>query len=184
MTRIKIFFITLLGFFILGLLIPQDLQMPVKGANSRDYNSKSFWAEPWGNSDTHKGVDIFAKKGTEIRSATHGIILLTGDYYPAGKFIVSLGPKWRFHYYAHLDKITTKLFSFVSKNTILGTVGNTGNANNTPSHLHYVIATPLPYFWKKDSTTDGWMKMFILNPIPYLKSYEKAVESKISQKNY
>ena len=51
---------------IIGFLIPQNLKMPVKGATKSDYNSKSFWFYPWGKSVTHKGIDIFAKKGTEI----------------------------------------------------------------------------------------------------------------------
>ena len=84
-----------------------------------------------------------------------------------GKFVVILGPKWRLHYYAHLDEIKTKRLSFVTKNTEIGTVGNSGNAAKTPAHLHYGIATTIPYPWRMDNAPLGWQKMFYLNPIDY-----------------
>ncbi|EMP01631.1 hypothetical protein LEP1GSC171_1035 [Leptospira santarosai str. HAI1380] len=35
----------------------------MEGANQSSYSIDSFWFYPWGKSITHKGVDIFAKKG-------------------------------------------------------------------------------------------------------------------------
>tara|TARA_R110002096_G_scaffold373980_1_gene567537 strand:- start:221 stop:736 length:516 start_codon:yes stop_codon:yes gene_type:complete len=160
--------LTILGIIVIGLLIPQNLKMPVDKATTKDFNNKSYWAYPWGKSVTHKGVDIFAKKGTNIHSSTNGIVLITGNQYPGGKYAVVLGPKWRLHYYAHMDEIKTSAVSFVNQKSIIGTVGNTGNAINTPSHLHYSIITPIPYPWRVDDNIQGWMKMFILNPIDYL----------------
>lgn len=61
------------------------------------------------------------------------------------------------------------LGKFVSPSTIIGTVGNTGNAKTTPSHLHYGIATLVPYPWRIDASPLGWQKIFYLNPIDYLK---------------
>ena len=162
---------TLLGItaiILLGLLIPQNLQMPVVGAGSNDYNHDTFWYEGWGTSIVHKGVDIFAKKGTRVNSATWGIVLITAERGKGGKFVVILGPKWRLHYYAHLDEIKTRLFAFVTQETEIGTVGNTGNAITTPAHLHYGIGTLIPYLWRIDSAPLGWQKMFYLNPIDYL----------------
>lgn len=66
-------FLTLLGF-----LIPQKLRMPVEGGTRKSYSEKSFWAYPWGRSATHKGVDIFVKKGTNIHATTAGTVLYTG----------------------------------------------------------------------------------------------------------
>ena len=59
-----------------GLLIPQNLIIPVEGADKNDWNPKTFWYYPWGKSITHKGVDIFAKEGTNVLSSVNGIILL------------------------------------------------------------------------------------------------------------
>lgn len=40
---IKLITLGALVIFLIGLLIPQNLQMPVDGANSGDYNHKTFW---------------------------------------------------------------------------------------------------------------------------------------------
>lgn len=153
---------------LLGLIIPQNLKMPVVGADSSSYNHKTFWYEGWGTSIVHKGIDVFAKRGTRVNSATWGIVLLATEYGKGGKFIVVLGPKWRLHYYAHLDEIKTQPFAFVTQDTEIGTVGNTGNAITTPAHLHYGIGTLIPYLWRIDDASLGWQKMFYLNPIDYL----------------
>ena len=160
--------IGILSIILVGFLIPQNFKMPVVGADSNRYNHETFWYEGWGTSIVHKGVDVFAKKGTSVHSSTKGIVLATADYGKGGKFVLILGPKWRVHYYAHLDEIKTKRFAFVGHDTEIGTVGNTGNAANTPAHLHYAIATPIPYPWRIDNAPLGWQKMFYLNPIDYL----------------
>lgn len=152
----------------IGMLIPQNLKMPVVGGNNNSYNHKSFWHGGWGSSIVHKGIDVFAKRGTVVHSATIGIVLLTAESGKGGKFVLVLGPKWRLHYYAHLNEIRTRSFALVGHNTEIGTVGNTGNARNTPAHLHYSIGTLIPYPWRVDGATLGWQKMFYLNPIDYL----------------
>ena len=153
---------------LIGLAIPQNLKMPVEGAGRYSYNHETFWYEGWGTSIVHKGIDVFAKKGTRINSATPGIVLMTAEYGKGGKFVVVLGPKWRLHYYAHLDEITTYCFALVGHNTQIGTVGKTGNAATTPPHLHYGIGTLIPYPWRMDDAPLGHQKAFYLNPIDYL----------------
>ena len=154
--------------FIAGFLIPQNFTMPVKGATSKSYSQNSFWFYPWGKSVTHKGVDIFAKRGTEVHPATGGLVIFSGKLGRGGNAVMVLGPKWRLHYYAHLDTINKGLFSFVTKNSIIGTVGSTGNAAGKPPHLHYTIKTLVPYIWRGDESVQGWKKMFYLNPVEYL----------------
>ena len=159
----------ILAFILVGFFIPQNLKMPVQGATTNDFNHQSFWYYPWGSSIVHKGVDIFAKKGTSIHAATIGLVLYTGNAGKGGNAVIALGPKWRLHYYAHLDKITTSAFSLVGHGSKIGTVGNTGNAATTPAHLHYGIGTMCPFPWRMDNAPLGWQKMFYLNPIDYLK---------------
>lgn len=154
--------------FLIGLLIPQSFEMPVENASKADFNKDSFWYYPWGKSGTHKGVDIFAKAGTSLHSATPGLVLYTGNLSLGGKVVLVLGPKWRFHYYAHLDEISTSSFRFINTKTQIGTVGNTGNAAGKPAHLHYSILTLVPYVWRIDTAPQGWLKMFYLNPIDFL----------------
>ncbi len=144
----------------IGLCIPQNFQMPVAEATKDNYNQKSFWYYPWGKSGTHKGVDIFAKTGTPIFSSISGIVVYCGQLNRGGNVVAILGPKWRIHYYAHLDSIKTSLFSFVGHKDIIGTVGTSGNAQGKSPHLHYSIATVVPYVWQIDTDHQGWKKMF------------------------
>jgi peptidoglycan LD-endopeptidase LytH len=153
---------------LIGFLVPQSLKMPVKGATIKSYSQDSYWYFPWGKSITHKGVDIFAKKGTSVYSSTNGIVIFKGQIEMGGNVVLILGPKWRLHYYAHLDSINTKQFSLVSVKSQIGTVGTTGNAIGKSPHLHYAIKTIIPYLWRFDKSRQGWKKMFYLNPIPYL----------------
>lgn len=81
---------------------------------------------------------------------------------------LTLGPKWRLHYYAHLADIKTSSFSWLSRAENIGTVGSSGNAIGKPPHLHYSIITLIPYLWRVDKDKQGWKKMFYLNPIDYL----------------
>lgn len=157
------------GLFVLlaGYLIPQNLSNPVAFADNKSYNPKSFWYYPWGKSGTHKGVDIFAKEGTDVISSTGGLVVFTGEIQLGGKVVVVLGPKWRLHYYAHLKDINTGLFSWTNKGKKIGTVGTTGNAKGKAPHLHYSIVTIIPYPWRIDRDKQGWKKMFYLNPISY-----------------
>lgn len=94
--------------------------------------------------------------------------MYAGEISLGGKFVLVLGPKWRLHYYAHLDELKTHSLTFVTKKSLIGTVGISGNAAEKPPHLHYSILTIIPYIWKMDSDKQGWKKMFYLNPIEFL----------------
>lgn len=153
---------------VIGFLIPQNFTIPVEGAGKGDWNEESFWFYPWGKSVTHKGVDIFADEGINVLSSTSGLVLFKGDSGRGGNVVLILGPKWRLHYYAHLKEIDTGSFNFTKSGEIIGTIGKTGNAANTPPHLHYSILTIIPYPWRIDKDKQGWKKIFFLNPIKYL----------------
>ena len=153
----------------IGLLIPQSFKMPVSGATNSSYHPESFWYYPWGKSVTHKGVDIFASKGTPVVSSTYGFVVLKGKMGIGGNAVIVLGPKWRIHYYAHLHEIKTGWFYFTWPGKKIATVGTSGNAQGKSPHLHYTIATLIPYPWRIDFDHQGWKKMFYLNPIDYLK---------------
>ena len=61
----------------IGFLLPQNMIIPVKDATTNSWDDESFWAYPWGSSITHKGIDIFADKGTDIIASTYGIVVYT-----------------------------------------------------------------------------------------------------------
>ncbi|MBI5916300.1 MAG: M23 family metallopeptidase [Bacteroidetes bacterium] len=143
--------------------------MPVEGATDKDYNPDSFWYYPWGKSVTHKGVDIFAKAGARVFSTSGGLVVFAGEIKTGGNVVFVLGPKWRLHYFAHLQDIETSTFSWVNCGEKIGTVGTSGNAVGKQPHLHYAIKTLVPYPWRIDGGRQGWRKMFYLNPIDYLR---------------
>ena len=87
--RIKQIIIGILSIILVGFLVPQNLRMPVVGAGSNSYSHNTFWYEGWGSSIVHKGVDVFAKKGTRINSSTLGLVLCTGELSKGGKFVLS-----------------------------------------------------------------------------------------------
>jgi murein DD-endopeptidase MepM/ murein hydrolase activator NlpD len=162
----------------LGYLIPEFKKMPC--CTPSDYNHQSFWHWPWTrgeNGHPHTGVDIFGKIGTPIKCQNGGLVIYSGYMNDtAGNTVFVLGPKWRVHMYIHLDKITYDKWSFIAPGDQIGTLGNSGNAKNTPPHLHYGIFTPIPYFWNffipigKDNQPIkyNWRKMFWLNPTNHL----------------
>ena len=153
---------------VLGFLLPQRIAIPVENGSTKDWNHKTFWYEPWGKSGVHKGIDIFAQKGTLLLSSTDGIVIFTGELALGGRVVAVLGAKWQIHYYAHLARIDVHVGEFVSSKRPIGLLGNSGNAKGKAPHVHYSILTLFPYVWKIDGSTQGWKKMFYLNPIDYL----------------
>lgn len=155
----------LAGLLLLGLLLPAGIAVPVAGANASSWHPKTFWYSPWGSSGTHKGVDIFAPKGTAVVAAAPGLVLWQGNLSKGGQVVLVLGAKWRLHYYAHLDQASTGGGRWLAKGEKLGTVGDSGNAKGKPPHLHYSLVSLLPYPWLLDGSEQGWKKMFYLDPI-------------------
>ena len=116
---------------------PAYLFPVIEGENS---DIGSYWGDIRdGGKRDHKGIDIFANKGTPVVAATDGRIRFTGEKGLGGKQ-VWLRDRKRSQslYYAHLDSIKPGLNSVKAGDT-LGFVGNTGNARTTPPHLHFGI---------------------------------------------
>ena len=159
--------------FAAGLFIPYSFQNPVEGATRNDYNQESYWYYPWGTSVTHKGVDVFKKNGTPIHpAAAVELVLFAGRRgSKGGNIAITLAPKWRMHYYAHMDEVKTKSLFIVTHGSVIGTVGNTGNAVNTPPHLHFGIMSLLPHPQDIDDSPHGKLKALYMNPVPYLNEY-------------
>ncbi len=64
------------------MLLPTKIQNPVEGCGRESYNPKSFW-HPWGDHN-HRGIDIFARKGTAVHPAIGGIVVATAQNHGAG----------------------------------------------------------------------------------------------------
>lgn len=163
--------ITMLLFvFSFGFVMPEQRLIPVENATVSDWNPKSFWYYPWGKSGTHKGIDIFAKKGTNVIAPSGGFILYSGHISKGGNVVLMIGPKWRFHYFAHLQHSNKHRIGFVDAGHKIGTVGGSGNAAGKPAHLHYSIKSLFPRVWKFDQKQHAaWDRMFYINPQDYFR---------------
>ena len=116
--------------------LPKRLPIPVQGI------SREQLVDTWGNARsqgrTHEGIDIMAKRGTPILSATDGFISKITSYGGGGNAITVVGYALSQHYYAHMDRFgSLKVGDPVKVGDVLGYVGSTGNA--TTPHLHYGI---------------------------------------------
>ena len=120
---------------------PPPTALPVPVAGVAPGRIADTWGGPRSGGRRHEGVDIFAPRGTPVHSSTPGIVLAVRDGGLGGRQVWVLGPAFERHYYAHLDDWAPGLArgDVVQAGSLLGTVGNTGNARGTPPHLHYGI---------------------------------------------
>ena len=144
-----------------------DIVFPVAG----DHAYVDSWGAPRSEGRSHQGTDIFAAKGTTVVAAAAGTVvrIATGDR--AGRHIVvEHAGGWR-TYYLHLNNDSPETDDGLSDapaagiavgvsvqaGDVLDFVGDSGNAEGTPSHLLLEIHTP-----------DG----SATNPYPHLRSAE------------
>jgi murein DD-endopeptidase MepM/ murein hydrolase activator NlpD len=128
------------GEYSLSISVGPSLAFPVSGNKAK---AGSFWgADRDGGRRSHEGVDIFAPKGTPVIAAADGYVTGVKDGGIGGK-VVWLRPEGKNYslYYAHLDQQSVTEGQNVKRGDVVGTVGNTGNARTTPSHLHFGIYT-------------------------------------------
>ena len=164
MHKWKIALIGLASLLALNLLMPTKIQNPVEGCGKESYHPKSFW-HPWGD-HKHSGIDIFAKKGTLVRPAIGGIVIATAhETKISGNCVLIFSSGFRFHYYAHLSEINTHVGAIVTKKSVIGKVGDTGNAKGKPAHLHYSICSIIP---QGDWRWEPKQIAFYINPITEL----------------
>lgn len=117
---------------------PAHLPVPVRGITPRQLHDS--WGAPRSGGRQHRGIDIFAPRNREILSATRGIVITVGHNELGGRVVRVLGPGGYWHYYAHLERYgPIHPGQVVESGTILGYVGDSGNARGTPTHLHYGI---------------------------------------------
>lgn len=110
-----------------------DWVCPVQGASS----FADTWGYPRPNGRTHKGVDMFAARGTPLVAVLSGSTFLENA--GAGGLSVYLqASDGNTYYYAHLDE-TVGGARTVAKGEVIGTVGTSGNAYDAPAHLHFEI---------------------------------------------
>ena len=115
------------------------LPVPVQGVRPRQI-ADTFGA-PRGGDRTHAGIDIFARRGTPVRSATPGVVADVSERGLGGRQVWVIGPARERYYYAHLEDWADGLArgQVVQPGDLLGHVGDSGNAKGTPPHLHWGV---------------------------------------------
>ena len=87
----------------------------------------------------HKGMDFAAKKGTPIKAAADGVVVLAQHAGGYGKYILIKHADGYSTGYAHLSRYHKgiKAGTKVTKGMLIGYVGNTGRS--TGAHLHFEL---------------------------------------------
>ncbi len=108
---------------------------PVEGLISSRYGKKRFInGTP---RSPHLALDIAAVTGTPIVAPDYGKIILVGNFFYSGNFIIIDHGYGLLSSYSHLSKIDISENEFVQKGQKIGEVGSTGRV--TGPHLHWTI---------------------------------------------
>ncbi len=106
----------------------------------------------------HNGIDMAATKGTLVKSAAAGTVLVAQKDMPGYGNLVEIEHKnGLVTRYAHLDSLDVVVGEKIALGKVIGKVGATGNVRGAdPSHLHFEIIkhgkriNPLQYlYWSE-----------------------------------
>jgi murein DD-endopeptidase MepM/ murein hydrolase activator NlpD len=94
-----------------------------------------------GYEHAHQGTDIMAPSGTPLLACERGIITKMGSDVLGGTKIWVKGQSGTYYYYAHLSSFAEGMVDglVVDAGTVIGYVGDTGNARGGAPHLHFEI---------------------------------------------
>ncbi|HYR27754.1 MAG TPA: M23 family metallopeptidase, partial [Thermoanaerobaculia bacterium] len=138
---------------------PRAMIVPVTGVGRGGI--RDMFEERRGNR-RHEAIDILAPKGTPVVATDDGEVKKLFTSKPGGLTVYQFDPDQRFcYYYAHLDRYAPGLHEgqLLRRGDVLGYVGTTGNAGNTP-HLHFALI-------RLDKERRWWKGTYV-NPYPYL----------------
>lgn len=108
-----------------------NLIRPVSGTVTSRFGSR------WGS--THKGIDIGAPKGTPVKAAASGTVVLSSYGYNGGygNYVIVSHSNGVQTVYGHCTSLNVKVGQTISQGQVVATVGSTGRS--TGNHLHFEI---------------------------------------------
>ena len=117
----------------------------------------------------HHGQDIFAALGAPVLAVTDGTVYSVGWNRVGGNRLWLRDRAGNEFYYAHLAAFSPLAVDGgrVRAGDVVGFVGNTGDAETTPYHLHFEIHPSSLLFLGYDG---------VVNPYPYLRAWQHAVD--------
>ncbi|WP_217914070.1 M23 family metallopeptidase [Miltoncostaea marina] len=110
------------------------------------------WLAPRAGGRSHEGIDLFADRGTPVVAVADGTLFKVGANGLGGWRLWLRDDAGTEFYYAHLDAYAAAAVegARVSRGTVIGYVGDSGDARGTPTHLHFQIhpggGGPVPPF--------------------------------------
>ena len=108
------------------------IRCPVQGG-ARFMND---WGFPRSGGRFHEGNDLFAPRGTPAVATVSGTAVQTIGRI-GGNQVKLFGDDGVAYYYTHLDRFGSR--GRVSRGTVIGYVGSSGNAAGGPAHVHFEI---------------------------------------------
>lgn len=149
-----------------------EYQAPIKGSWNSSGGFDPVSIRPNGRKG-HMGLDLRAPAGTPIYPLAPGIVTSVGTD-PIGGNVVNIqhanGVR---SYYAHLSTAKVLKGDKVDNNTIIGGVGDTGNAAGTWPHCHFQV-------WKNNQLQDPAQYFSVPKYTP-LKTEEKQKGKWVSE---
>ena len=98
------------------------------------------WLAPRSGGRLHQGNDIFASTGTPVVAPASGWAWFVQNAGIEGNsFRINSDDGSHYYFGGHLDSIVDPTARRVTAGEQIGTVGQTGNAFNTPPHLHFEV---------------------------------------------
>jgi murein DD-endopeptidase MepM/ murein hydrolase activator NlpD len=124
---------------------------------------------PRANTGWHHGEDIFAPLGAPILAVADGIVYSVGWNDVGGLRLWLQDRQGNEFYYAHLSAFSPLAVNGaqVRAGDVVGFMGNTGDAEHTPYHLHFEVH-PASLIYKG---YDG-----VVAPYPYLNAWQRLVD--------
>ena len=144
---------------------------PVYGPVSYGNTFGAFRGDVAGN--WHHGDDIFAPLGAPILACADGLVFSVGWNDVGGNRLWLRDSQGNEFYYAHLSAFTplARNGMHVKAGEMLGFVGNTGDAQGTPTHLHFEVHPSSLLFMGYDGA---------VNPTPYLDAWKHLQDVRFS----
>lgn len=119
------------------------------------------YGAPRATTTTHIGVDIFAPYGTPVVAVADGRLYRVGTLKISGNRLWLRDEKGYRYFYAHMSDFAAASFNGadVKAGEVIGFIGSTGDAEQTPPHLHFEIHMP-----------NG----AVVNPTPYVQKWQAS----------
>ena len=127
------------------------------------------YGAPRANTGWHHGEDLFAPLGAPLLAVADGIVYSVGWNDVGGLRLWLQDRAGNEFYYAHLSAFSPLAVNGaqVRAGEVLGFVGNTGDAEHTPYHLHFEIHPASLLYMGYDGA---------VAPYPYLNAWQRLVD--------